>query len=210
MSKSVFDTLNSIDMKQHIKSVQNQRFIPWSSQWSELLKVYPESWFEVHENEVGDPFTVSTMGIMVKVSVTVTRTVALTKDNKATESIVRTINYPVLDSKNKSMKIEPYEYQTKRGANSVAAATTFDINTAIVRALTKCIALHGLGLYVYQDELQPDPELVDSGQLQDIINKIKENHLVLSEVCNAWQISKIAQLQASNFNNMMKWLEARS
>ena len=34
----------------------------------------------------------------------------------------------------------------------VEETTTFDINKTIQRAFTKAIAMHGLGLYVYQGE----------------------------------------------------------
>ena len=196
MSKNIYQTLSKVDMSQHIKAVQGQRYIPWSDQWSELLKHYPEATFLVHENEVGDPFTVSVMGVMVKVSVTI-------------ENLTHTINYPVLNSYNKSLKLDPYVYKTKKGDVTVQACSTFDINTSIVRALTKCIALHGLGLYVYRDELQPEIELVGSKDLQTILDKIKEKNVSLMEVCQDWQMDKIAHLQAQNFDNMMQYLEAK-
>lgn len=183
-------------MASHVRAVQNQRYIPWHSQMSELLKSYPEATWEVHENDVGDPFFVSTMGVMVKVSVTI-------------EELTRTINYPVLNSYNKSLKVEPYSYTTKKGEIKVPACTTFDINSAIMRAFTKCVATHGQGLHVYKDEMHSEPELLDSAQLQTVITKIKEKNLVLSQVCAAWQIEKIAQLHAVNFENMINWVEAQ-
>ncbi len=196
MDKSIYAKLSQVDMSNHIKSVQNQRFVSWSSQWGTLLKHYPEATFEVFENQVGDPFTVSIVGIMVKVSVTI-------------EGLTRTINYPVLNSSNKALKVEPYEYETKRGINKVAAATTFDINSSIVRALTKCIALFGLSLYVYQDELQPEIETVSSTQLQAITDKIKERGLSLKEVTEEWQLSKISHLYENNFEAFYKYLETK-
>jgi len=194
--KSVFKTLETIDLSQHIKSVQNQRYVPWHKVWGELLKNYPMATYEVHENEVGDPFFVSTMGIMIKLSVTI-------------EGITRTINHPVLNNYNKSLKVESYSYKTKKGDMHVPPCSSFDINTSIMRALTKCIALHGLGLYIYQDEISPDVQTVDSSQLQQIMDKIKINKLILSEVLTAWGLQKIALLHDSNFDNMMSWLESQ-
>ena len=183
-------------MRPHIKSVQNQKYIQWHHQWGELLKVYPLATYEVHENEVGDPFFVSSMGIMIKLSVTI-------------DGLVRTINYPVLNNYNKSLKVEAYSYTTKKGVIKVAECTTFDINTSIMRALTKCIALHGLSLFVYQDEMQPEIETVNSKQLQEIMDKIKAKGLQLADVCSAWNISKIAQIHSDNFDNMIEWIEAQ-
>ena len=193
--KSVWETLSVIDMGQHIKAVQNQRYIPWHNQWGELLKSYPEATYEVHENDIGDPYFVSTMGIFVKVSVTI-------------EGLTRTINYPVLNSSNKSLKIDGYTYTTKRGQQKVEPCSSFDINTSIMRALTKVIALFGLGLYVYQDELTPEVELVGSTELQAIMDKIKEKNLVLKDICSAWQIEKPSQLYLANFEQFMTWLES--
>ena len=181
-------------MSSHIKAVQGQKYISWSDQWSSLLKHYPEATYEVHENEVGDPFFVSILGIFVKVSVTI-------------DGMTRTIHYPVLNSYNKSLKVEPYEYKTKKGIIQVPAASSFDVNTAIVRGLTKCIALFGLSLYIYRDELAPDQETVDSAQLQAIADKIKEKGISIQDVCKAWQLPKLAGLYASNFDAMMDYLE---
>ena len=191
---SIYEVLSHVDMSKHIKAVQGQRYTPWASQWGELLKHYPEATYKVHENEVGNPFFVSPMGIMVKVSVTI-------------EDLTRTINYPVLNNYNKALKVEPYSYTTRKGEMQVPAATSFDLNTSIMRALTKCIALFGLSLYIYKDELQPEVELVGSKELQAILDKIQEKNLVLADVLNNWQIDKLGKLQIQNFDNMMDYLE---
>ena len=204
--KKVFGILNTKDMRPHVKSLQGATYIPWADQWGELLKSYPDSTFEVHENDIGDPFTVSIMGIMVKVSVTV-------------EGLTRTINYPVLNSANKAMKTEAYTYQVMEYVNKkptgkmldkhVNSATTFDINTSILRALTKCIALHGQGLYIYRNEMQPDVVVIDSKGLQMVVDKIKEKGFKLSDICNEWHIPKIADLHAENLDKMLEYLEDR-
>ena len=193
---SIYETLSKIDMGQKVKDVQGQKYIPWTSQWGELLKIYPNATFTIHEDDIGNPFFVSPMGVTVKVSVTI-------------EDITRTLTYPVLNNYNKSLKVEAWSYTTKRGEVQVLPCTTFDINSAHMRCLTKCIALFGLGLHVYQDELHPEEDLVDSKQLQEIVNKIKEKNMSITEVCTAWQIPKIASLYASNFENMMQWLETQ-
>jgi hypothetical protein len=52
--------------------------------------------------------------------------------------------YPVTDYKNASI--------------SMLKVTSFDVNTAIQRGLTKAIARHGLGLYIYAGEDLPETE----------------------------------------------------
>lgn len=62
---------------------------------------------------------------------------------------------PVMDSKNKAMKDNPYEYKTRFGNKFVEQASMFDVNTAIMRCLVKNIAMFGLGLYIYAGEDLP-------------------------------------------------------
>ena len=81
-----------------------------------------------------------------------------------------------MDFKNKSIPLE--------------SITSFDVNKAIQRSLTKACARHGLGLYIYAGEDLPESEKLKSKvpenlftdilqttnetQLQDIWNKNKE------------------------------------
>jgi len=52
---------------------------------------------------------------------------------------------PVMDNKNKAIK----------------GPDAFAVNTAIVRCLTKAIAMHGLGLYIYAGEDIPERDVND-------------------------------------------------
>ena len=54
---------------------------------------------------------------------------------------------PVMDYKNKSISIENI--------------TSFDVNKAIQRSLTKACARHGLGLYIYAGEDLPEEEAAE-------------------------------------------------
>ena len=194
-SKSIFETLNQTDMSQHIKAVQGQRYIPWGAQWGELKKIYPDATFEVHEDGSGNPFTISSMGVMVKVSVTI-------------NEITHTLNFPVLNNANKALKEHEYEYKTKRGITKVDPCSCFDINTSIMRALTKCIALHGLSLYVYKDELNAEVETVSSSELQQIMDLINKRGVSTADICQAWNVHKPAQIHATNFDSFMLFIES--
>jgi hypothetical protein len=48
-----------------------------------------------------------------------------------------------------------YKYITKFGEKTVEKATMFEINTAIMRCLTKNLALFGLGINIYAGEDLP-------------------------------------------------------
>ena len=57
------------------------------------------------------------------------------------------------------MKSIPYEYTTNKGTFTVNAATMFDVNKALMRCLTKNLAMFGLGLYIYAGEDLPEAEV---------------------------------------------------
>lgn len=112
-------------------------YISWAEAWGALKKEYPGSQFKVFENPQGLPYFEVAGGAMVKVSVSI-----LSYKEIIGPGIEHTLWMPVLDGTNKSKKF--------------SEITTFDINKAIQRGLAKAIALHGLGLYVYQGEDYPE------------------------------------------------------
>ena len=80
---------------------------------------------------------------------------------------------PVMDTKNKAMREQPYTYQVYDSykktniEKTVQAATMFDVNKAIMRCLVKNLAMFGLGLYVYAGEdLSNEENLVAENNLQ--------------------------------------------
>ncbi len=193
-AKSVFDTLSVIDMGHKLKAVQGHRYLAWYDVKAELKKHYPSAEEKIELTENGLPFFTSPLGIFVNVSVTI---------NGHTEREL----YPVLDTANRALKMESYKYMTKKGEKAVQACTSFDINTSIKRAYVKCVAGHGLGIYVYQDLPTADVETVSGAQLQEIMDKIKERGLNLKDTCQAWNIVKPAQLHEVNFDSFMLWLD---
>ena len=68
----------------------------------------------------------------------------------------------------------------------------FAINTAIVRCLTKCISMHGLGLYIYGGEDLPEetpapripatPKVEDLGLEPDVIQWLQEFAQELTQI----------------------------
>ena len=74
-----------------------------------------------------------------------------------TETVKRNMWLPVLNHQNKS----------------ITNPNSFDINTAKMRCLVKCLAMYGLGLYIYAGEDLPesDPEAIAA----DWIAKIDES-----------------------------------
>ena len=130
-----FKELNDVNVSEHIEKKGKLSYLSWVYAWGEIKKRYPNANYKVYESSLPDGWIVNyfTDGrtSFVKVGVTI--------------NDIEHIEYlPVMDNYNKSI---PYDKMT-----------SFDVNTAIQRALTKAIARHGLGLYIYQGEDLPQVE----------------------------------------------------
>jgi hypothetical protein len=62
-----------------------------------------------------------------------------------------------MNGSNKPLTFAGEEVQTRRGP-IIEKVDSFTVNTAIMRCMTKCLALHGLGLYIYAGEDLPQIE----------------------------------------------------
>jgi hypothetical protein len=121
--------LLKINVNDHTERKGNLTYLSWAWAWAEVLKIDPAARYTVHEYD-GLPLVYLKDGTaMVKVSVEI-------------KGDIKTCLLPVLDHKNKPIE----------NPNS------FAVNTSIMRCLAKCIALHGLGLYIYAGEDLPEAE----------------------------------------------------
>lgn len=128
-TKSVFETLSSVDCSDKVEKKNNLSYLSWAYAWGELLKKFPDSTYTVYENKDGLNYFTDGRTCWVKTGVTV----------KGIEHIEY---LPVMDYRNKSIPL-----------NSV---TSFDVNKTIQRSITKAIARHGLGLNIYAGEDLPE------------------------------------------------------
>lgn len=145
--KSVFKTLNGINVNDHVetKDTGNAKltYLSWSWAWAETKKAYPDATYEIVKFGNGIPYAYDPLtGYMVYTKVTI-------------EGITHEMWLPVMDSQNRAMKAEPYQIQTKYKTITVQPATMTDINKTIMRCLVKNLAMFGLGLYIYAGEDLP-------------------------------------------------------
>lgn len=162
---NIFKTLSTINVNDSIKSREGLKYLPWATAWAEVVKLYPDATYKVYKYENNLPYVHSPLGYMVFTSVTIL--------NHTLE-----MHLVVTDTKNKTLKDEPYSYKVKSNGNEyekkVAAINMFDINKTIMRCLTKNLAMFGLGLYLYQGEDLPEGE--------DDDNEIKKNQSNLDPI----------------------------
>lgn len=145
MQKSVFDSLNAINVNDKVEKKKDLTYLSWAWAWAEVKKVYPSASYNV----IFDPTTQrpyfydENLGYMVMTSVTI--------DGQTLEMWL-----PVMDGANQAMKKDSYEYSTRYGVKTVDAATMFDVNKTLMRCLVKNLAMFGLGLYIYAGEDLPE------------------------------------------------------
>lgn len=140
-----FNKLNNINVNEHTEKKNNLTYLSWAWAWAELKKVYPDATYKVKQFD-GKPYLFDErLGYMVSTEMTV-------------DGITHEMWLPVMDGANKAMKDKPYVVQTKFKETTIQPATMFDINTALMRCLTKNISMFGLGLYIYAGEDLPEAE----------------------------------------------------
>lgn len=130
-TKNYFEELNEINVSDKIEKKNGLSYLSWAWAWAELKTRYPNAKKNVVKNEQGWLYHTDGKTCWVEVSVTI-------NDIEEVEYL------PVMDYKNQAIPLE--------------RVTSMNVNTAIQRALTKAIARHGLGLYIYAGEDLPDIE----------------------------------------------------
>ena len=126
-----FTKLFGINVSDKIEKKNGLSYVSWCYAWSEVKKLFPDATYTVYENAQGWNYHTDGRTCWVKTGVTV-------------NGIEHIEMLPVMDFKNRSIPVEQ--------------VTSFDVNKAIQRSLTKACARHGLGLYVYAGEDLPEEE----------------------------------------------------
>ena len=152
----MFNALSNLDLSDKCEKRDQLTYLSWANAWSEFKSAYPSATYQILKNENGLPyFSDPNLGIMVFTEVTV-------------DDITHQMWLPVMDSKNKAMKLTPYNYQVwdnyKKAyvEKTVQAASMFDINKTLMRCLVKNLAMFGLGLYIFQGDDLPEKSADDT------------------------------------------------
>ena len=127
--KSVFEVLNAVNCNEHTEKKNGLTYLSWAWAWAEVKKRYPDADYTIYENRDGLLYHTDGRTAWVKTGVTI-------EGQELIEYL------PVMDYNNKSIPLE--------------RITSFDVNKAIQRSLTKACARHGLGLYIYAGEDLPE------------------------------------------------------
>jgi hypothetical protein len=171
-------TLLKTNVNDHTEKKANLTYLSWAWAWAEAIKADPKASFKVEM--FGDKCFMDINGTaMVWVTVTMF-------------DKPMTCQLPVMDHRNKAI-VNP---------------DAFQVNTAIMRCMTKALSLHGLGLYIYAGEDLPDGEepesTIDPDSMADLFKAIEQAttqdelklaYKIAYSACDgdkAWQIKVIA------------------
>jgi hypothetical protein len=127
--------LLKLNVNEHVEKKQNLSYLSWAWAWAEALKADPAATFTV-KTFLRDHYT--EMPYM-DVNGTAMVWVTVTMFGKP-----MTCFLPVMNHRNQPIQ----------------NPDSFQVNTAIMRCMTKGLALHGLGLYIYAGEDLPQSEEV--------------------------------------------------
>ena len=205
--KSVFETLSAINVSGKTEKKNGLTYLSWAYAWAEVKKLYSSAQYKVYERDTQyGPVNYFTDGMTcyVKVGVTI-------------EGLEYIEMLPVMDYRNKSIALDK--------------VTSCDVNKTIQRAITKAIARHGLGLYVYAGEDYPDTAPTQSvqtlvkaapeapvkdtrpvtSQMVDFIRKRVEEHGVTGDfidfICESYKVCKLEDLRIYQFNHIKQNIE---
>jgi hypothetical protein len=140
--KSVFEVLNAINVNGHTEKKNGLTYLSWAWAWAEVKKHYPDAFYTIYENANGLNYHTDGRTCWVKTGVTI-------------EGLEHIEYLPVMDFRNASITADK--------------VTSFDVNKAIQRSLTKAVARHGLGLYIYAGEDLPEGQNEKDDKLGAVI-----------------------------------------
>ena len=122
-NKTTYAELSIIELETEKKG--NFNYASWSDVWDEVIKYDGAATYEVKETDKGFPAFINSTGGLVCVKVTI-------------KGITRSQWLPIMDYRNQSIKKD--------------LITSMDINKSIQRCMVKCVALFGLGLWIFKGE----------------------------------------------------------
>jgi len=190
--KSVFEILNAIDCSEHIEKKNGLSYLSWAWAWSICKKYFPDAVYTIYETPEGIPYWTDGRTCWVKTGVTI-------QGQEYIEYL------PVMDYNNRSIYLDKL--------------TSMDMNKAVQRSLTKALARHGLGLYIYAGEDLPEAKAEEKNseaaqefeqRRQEVLENIP-NIQTLEESTSYWNWIKANFKEGTpQYNELRNALAARN
>ena len=182
--KSIFETLFEINVNERIEKKNGLSYLSWPYAWAEVKKLYPSANYKVYETESGCIYFTDGKTCWVKTGVTI-------------DDLEHIEYLPVMDYKNRSILLENI--------------TSFDVNKSIQRSLTKALARHGLGLYIYAGEDLPEIETERIAQkdaviLKNMVNKMDSEGAIYNMILKRYEVKNFKDLTLKQYQDILSGL----
>ena len=198
--KTVWQTLSAIDCSKQIEKKGNLSYLSWAWAWAALMEHFPASSYTVLEPTVHSDGTYT-----VNISVTV---------SDGAKAADRTMWLPVMDHRN----------------HAIANPSARQISDTTMRCLVKCIAMFGLGLYIYAGEdiptaaaqaaeqaeqaakqaaAQAAEQPVNIKQIEQILALVDKTGTDKSKMLAAYNAERIEDLTVASAKRAIEILKAR-
>ena len=177
--QNTFMKLFKTDVSEYVKKKGNFNYLSWAYAVQELKRACPTARWGVTKAEDGSPFFKTSCGYFVEVWVDV-------------EGVSLSQVHPVLDNR----------------INAIENPNAFQINTSLQRALAKCIALHGLGLYIFAGEDLPEPDALTPKEEENLYDFAKPLGKKFIDDLKA-KVSKM-EINTNNYENCMNKIDEMS
>lgn len=187
--ENIFKKLNSINVNDKTEKKNGLTYLSWAWAWGEVKKLYPEANYTIYENTLPNGYVVNyfTDGktSYVKTGITINR-------------LEHIEELPVMDYRNKSILLENM--------------TSFDVNKTIQRSLTKALARHGLGLYIYAGEDLPEDTAptINETQQKALFDLIKNKQIPKDDVLATITekgYKKLSEIKLDDYMYFVKYFE---
>ena len=182
--KSIFETLFEINVNGRVEKKNGLSYLSWAYAWAEVKKLYPSANYKVYETESGCIYFTDGKTCWVKTGVTI-------DDLEHIEYLL------VMDYRNRSILLEN--------------VTSFDVNKSIQRSLTKALARHGLGLYIYAGEYLPEIETEritqkDAIILKNMVNKMDSEGAIYNMILKRYEVKNFKDLTLKQYQDILSGL----
>ena len=147
--KDVWDKLSKIDCSDKIEKKMNLSYLSWAWAWGVLQEHYPQAQYLFYQGEDDVPYVKYPDGT------------AEVRCRVSIDNLSREMTLCVMDFKN----------------NAVQNPNSSQVNNSKMRCLTKCLAMYGLGHYIYAGEDVPveDKESVNKDKpITELKNVVEE------------------------------------
>lgn len=155
-AREIWDTLSKIDVSEHIEHKGGLSYLSWAWAWGTLMEYYPEA--EYHFSQFAQPTEAGAIAPALDVLIYPDKSCAV-HCLVTIGDVTRKMWLPVMDFRNKA----------------ISSPTSRDISDAKMRALVKCLAMLGLGHYIYAGEDLPAGTTDATNSAEAPKEKAKEN-----------------------------------